>query len=1204
MNGYKLTPVCQVLVEKAEIIGNPPRPLLTAERFLLALLGAVKTNDEPRLSGGEWDKLMAWCAAGFENMDAAGQRLMEWVTEPREPVFLSDLYMDKKMYEASGMMPGGVISAVNLCLAIAAGPTHTIKDLLTPAAASAEWKDTAVSVPDVVSGMDLETLLASELSDEDGGDNTVKPMGGNAAAEQPHTAAGEQKAADDVCKKFGSGASEEPKETSDEQPVAEAPVSVEDNKAQMVSLIEETRCMRTNLKEKIFGQDNAVNVLVSGYYQARVRSMTDKKRNRVLASFLFAGPPGVGKTYLAESAAAEMKLPFMRMDMSEYAGEEGVVEFCGLDRGYKDSHAGHVTSFVKENPRCVLLFDEVEKAHLDVIHLFLQMLDAGQVRDRYMNKEISFREVIAIFTTNAGRPLYEDTDILDFSTQSQKVIMKALRQDINPKTNAPYFPAALCSRFASGNVVMFNHMQAHHLRNIVKKEITRLAGNMAEGIGFTFDIDEKVYSTLLLAEGAAADARTVRGRAETFFNNETYELFRLVETKCAAGSLANVNTIKMTVDLTGADETVTGLFATGMQPRVLVMADADRVAALQQHLVSCTLCGAQTTEAAIEMIKTQVVDFALLDFTFGAGETMGGNLNIEDVDSPARSFFRFAGEYKQSLPVYLLEQTATAMTEEERVSFLAQGARGVVMADDAAAFAAECTEIASILRQQESMTRLAKQNKVVAFETAQSVSEDGTVAEIALFDLQLDMAVDADDAKHLLASAEMPNIHFDDVIGAEDAKGELMYFVDFLRNPNRYLGTGVKTPRGLLLYGPPGTGKTMLAKAMACEAGCAYIAAQGNEFRQGIVGQGAERVRRLFRTARKYAPAILFIDEIDAIAKQRTGDGGTGGAGAEIEATLTAFLAEMDGFNTDPSKPVFVLAATNFSVEPGNEKSLDAALLRRFDNRIYVDLPNKEERARFMRMKMAGNKAFAISDNEIEALALRSAGMSLALLDSVMELALRSAIRQRSTVVTDAVLEEAFENFNHGEKKQWDPSTLERVARHEAGHALMCWLGGEKPSYLTVVARGDHGGYMLRAENEGKAIYTRDEMLARIRTSLGGRAAEIVYYGDRDGISSGASGDLQHATYWAQMILCNLGMDEEFGLAVVNPHSAVGELAGEIRTAVNRILKEQMEETVRLVRENKETIDALVTELMYKNHLNEHELAHILSGGSDGNFKD
>lgn len=194
-------------------------------------------------------------------------------------------------------------------------------------------------------------------------------------------------------------------------------------------------------------------------------------------------------------------------------------------------------------------------------------------------------------------------------------------------------------------------------------------------------------------------------------------------------------------------------------------------------------------------------------------------------------------------------------------------------------------------------------------------------------------------------------------------------------------------------------------------------------------------------------------------------------------------------------------------------------------------------------------------------------------------------------MVTDAILEEAFETFNGGEAKKWDESQLERVARHEAGHAFLCWLSGETPSYLTIVARGNHGGYMQHAEQEGKAIYTKDELLARIRTSLGGRAAEIAYYGEHDGISSGASGDLASATNIARQIVCTYGMDDEFGLAVVN----AAQMSGEVRASVNRILKEQMNEAVRHISENKDKIDSLVEELMEKNHLSSAEIERAIT---------
>ena len=265
------------------------------------------------------------------------------------------------------------------------------------------------------------------------------------------------------------------------------------------------------------------------------------------------------------------------------------------------------------------------------------------------------------------------------------------------------------------------------------------------------------------------------------------------------------------------------------------------------------------------------------------------------------------------------------------------------------------------------MVKLAKENKLISFETAQTISKNGKNAEIKLFDFEMVVAVESEDAKNDLSSVSKPNVHFDDVIGARDAKKELTYFVEYLKNPKKYMGTGVKAPKGVILYGPPGTGKTMLAKAMACEAGVTFIAAEGNQFLKKYVGEGSEKVHELFKTARKYAPSILFIDEIDAIAKERKGGVNAGSNGEE---TLTAFLTEMDGFINDPSKPVFVLAATNFDVEPGKDKSLDPALMRRFDRRVYIDLPNKDDRIRFLKMKIEKNHALDISNTQIDNIAL------------------------------------------------------------------------------------------------------------------------------------------------------------------------------------------------------------------------------------------
>ena len=233
-----------------------------------------------------------------------------------------------------------------------------------------------------------------------------------------------------------------------------------------------------------------------------------------------------------------------------------------------------------------------------------------------------------------------------------------------------------------------------------------------------------------------------------------------------------------------------------------------------------------------------------------------------------------------------------------------------------------------------------------------------------------------------------------------------------------------------------------------------------------------------------------------------------------------------------------------------------------------------------------------LTDEKIANLAVRSTGMSLAELTSVIELAMRNAVRSETLSVDDAAIDEAFETFNSGAEKKWNPDTVERTARHEAGHALLCWLSGEKPSYVTIVARADHGGYMQHGDAEGKSIYTKSEILGKIRTSLAGRATEIVYYGDEEGVSTGASSDLANATRLAENMVCRTGMDRAFGLAVLTPDN-MPYYYSEVRARVNSILSEEYENTLRIIEENRAAIDALACELVDKNHLGEKEIDDI-----------
>lgn len=1147
MTNVKNSELLNEIIEFSKNIGKAQT--VTAEKFLVALLCGV--SKEKTFSGSEF---VATVTEKLKSLNITAEqlksKLLEYI-EGGNGSFYDGLYMQKMIFEAKDAVEkegGESLMPSVLFNKIIDNPSDAIK------AAIGENKENvdAQTVQNIVD----EILPSDETKDDE---ETLAEI---------RESASKIKAMLDLGKEL---------HAQEEKPSVKEEIS---------KLVDKVKTLQSELLDTVYGQDNAVNVFTTGYFQAELLSMTDIDRKKPRATYLFAGPPGVGKTFLAEVAAEKLSLPFMRFDMSEYADKEANLEFCGSDKVYKNAKSGNVTGFVSEHPKCILLFDEVEKAHLCVIHLFLQMLDAGRLRDNYTDEEVSFKDAIIIFTTNAGKQLYESESDGDFSSLSRKVVLKALRNDINPLSGSSYFPAALCSRFASGNVIMFNHIMAHDLRHIAKKEILRSASNFSKNAGVSVDIDEKVYTALLFSEGGNADARMIKSRAESFFNGEIYELLRLVASDKVQTSISDLTKIEFVTEIDESSEAY-NLFFGEEKLTALVFGSDKTVRNCKKVCKDVEIISAKTVDEAKNIISHKDICVILIDLSYGKRGSVK-YLNIEDQESVSADMFDYLTKLGQSLPVYVLETSAYSLTEEEKMSLFKEGARDVVRLDDKIGNALK--QICVNVYQQQNMNLLAKTNKVVSFTTAQTVSKNGKKATIKLIDFDMAAAVDAEDSCGFVTKNNKPDVDFDDIIGAQDAKSELKYFAEYLRSPKKFAAAGVKMPKGALLYGPPGTGKTMLAKALAAQSGVTFIYTEGNKFLKKYVGEGTEKVHDLFRSARKYAPTIVFIDEIDAIAKERHGDERV----AAGEETLTALLAEMDGFNVDSTKPVFVLAATNFDVAPGSPRSLDQALVRRFDRRIYVDLPTDEERKQFMLRKCAKNAMFDIGEQDIDNLAVRTVGMSLSDLDSIFEFALRQALRAELNKVKADILDEAFETYVNGEKKNWSEAEVERVARHEAGHAFLCWQSGETPSYLTIVARSDHGGYMQHDSTEKKTIYTKDELLSRIRVALGGRAAEIVCYGECGGVSTGASGDLVSATAIAERIVCSYGMVDECGLAVSDPRTLrSGDVAKEVRKAVNKLLSEQMSQAIEKIRANKDMLDVLSNELMQKSHLSANEISEL-----------
>jgi cell division protease FtsH len=440
-----------------------------------------------------------------------------------------------------------------------------------------------------------------------------------------------------------------------------------------------------------------------------------------------------------------------------------------------------------------------------------------------------------------------------------------------------------------------------------------------------------------------------------------------------------------------------------------------------------------------------------------------------------------------------------------------------------------------------------------------------------------------------MINSEKPNVKFDDMAGNKEAKEEVTEIVEFLKNPDRYVKLGAQIPKGVLLVGPPGTGKTLLAKAVAGEADVEFLSVTGSSFIEMFVGVGASRVRDLFEQAKKVAPAIIFIDEIDAIGKSRA-SGGMMGGNDEREQTLNQLLAEMDGFSS-AAAPVIILAATN------RPEVLDPALLRpgRFDRQVLVDKPDLEGRVEILNVHVKDVKL--AKDVDLREVAVMTAGLAGADLANVINEAALLAGRANKEEVTAEDFKEAVERQIAGlEKKSRRISPKERriVAYHESGHALIAEItkGAKKVNKVSIVPRGLAAlGYTLNTPQENKYLMQRHELMAEVDTLLGGRAAEEVFIGE---ISTGAGNDLERATDIIKSMASIYGMSDDSvaGLMVLTKQSNQflgggqsnkdysDEMAHTLDNYIKKVLNDRYNVVLDELRKNSDAIEQMTAELL------------------------
>ncbi len=937
---------------------------------------------------------------------------------------------------------------------------------------------------------------------------------------------------------------EAPKEKT--EAVQRKDASEKDEHTSLPEITERMIKLKKDLCASIKGQNHAIDVVVRGLFECEMFTKVNPDAKGPLATFLFAGPSGVGKSMLAKKCAKLLGKECQVVDMAEYSDNLANAKFNG-----EHGQPAIVTGFARKHPDGIIIFDEIEKAHINTIHMFLELLDEGTMMDMKVNKKVSFRQNIIIMTTNAGKSLYEDESVFDLSTTPRNVIIEGLREDKDERDGNPFFPECIITRMAKGHVILFNHLEPYALMEIIKHELELQIGLFEKSSGVKIRYNPDMLAAIILYNGGGtADARTLTGLAKNTVVSEVQELV----TQIFSTSGKNLKTINIESEYEASGE-VSRLFERTEPLNAAMFGSLPGKEYLSEELLHKVKLNVMEDSELFKKHIRGICDCIIIDPLCGIAADERMPNDIEDVDSEGMRMFEYAREFYPEIPVYIIDANGSFSHEK----LATKGARGSIIFKDVAEFEESLSNIAFHSLVNNSAFDLSRSGKYLSYNCAQ-YTEENESATIAFEKLRLRPAPAASDKK-MMAKQGQTNIRFKDVIGCKTAKEILGEYCEAIANPRKVALSGKRMPKGVLLYGPPGTGKTMLAKAMANECKATFFPVSATSFFGSLVGQSEGNIRALFAKARKYAPSIIFIDEVDAIGRRRTG----GISSAHNEDALTTFLAEMDGFVVDEKRPVFILAATNYEISGDGPRVLDGAFVRRFDNKILIPLPDTDERYALL-MSLLGKHGIVFGEDHekiIRLMAERTGGMSNADLD-MMTMQYIRALGSDEPDGTKYL--DALDNFRFGDVRKMDEGHISQTACHEAGHALVCRLCGITPSFLTIVSRGEYGGYMESASESKRGTQTYSELKDIICRCLAGRVAEIEVYGSELGTNTGASSDIEKARYIARACINDFAMGENLYI-----HS--------IKDEAETLLREQYDRARAMICEHKDALNEL-TELL------------------------
>lgn len=920
----------------------------------------------------------------------------------------------------------------------------------------------------------------------------------------------------------------------------------------------------SELQTMVVGQEYAIHATSEALFSYFLQG--SKKRNAPL-SFLFVEPVNQN---LSKAVAKAISMAFCRLecdlDGNDYVGHEmGAIDAFGINESYRNAKSGTITTFAERHPTSVFYFRNFECAHAEVKSTMTKMHSCGTITDRNSHDDIDFTNCIFIYSTAQGKCLYDDIDRFDQSTTTDfNVIKEAVTSQKDSNDESLVSPLFIERIRESGGGVILPDRQAtfcvrQQLADAFHQNIKALQD---KGIDVAFDWD--TMTKLMLYR----DGGMLIGNGEEQSKIIYTQLFNAMQSLKDKATM--IKKILFKADYTKLSEDVAEI----LQPKanhVLFVVDEELWGKFEPIIPKDMVAVHFSSEKEVKTaLKNDKFDAIFLDYTMKVDSKVR---NLTSITSEGSRSYEYILKKYPDIPVYFIASEQFSPSAYKGFYSVREiwdpGDKEVL------------SYISSDITCERSCKSLARKKRKLLFDCEmQGIDKEGTV-HFKFCKFKLERYILSTDKKYVVDDAEIPTVKFSDVIGCNEFK-EVFYKDIFpaFKDPEKYTKNGKKLPRGILQMGPPGGGKTLCAKALAGEAGVPFISVDSTIFLDQHQGEGCKRIREIFRIARSYGTCIVFFDEIDTIGRRRTGDDSS----QAREALTNTFLAEMDGFKQYPKSHVLVIGASNFMTEGSG--ALDPAFVRRFDYQIKLRSPDKEQREEFIKFYLKkGNNC--VSEDTVANIAKRSDGRSPADLEIIIEHAFR-----RSDCVTDDILKEAFEEFQFGKETEQNLEEKTSTSYHECGHALVSYLLGRVPEYLTNVSRGNVGGYMMAADDDRQTI-TKKDLLEMVTIALGGRAAEEIVYG-QDKVSAGASCDLKKATYIVKKMLTELGMKE--GCLVSYDSDMFGssvELM--LFNDINKVLTERYEYAKKLLCDNRDKLEILKNALLEKGSLVSSDITTLLN---------